>query len=148
MEFKNWDIVFVRNEKGLSFINKIFYFLIRFFLKSEYNHCLLIRDFNGKLYVCESIASGFVVSKTLEKFLIEQERYQRKLLVKRFKVTVGTHNRFDKLLGVKYNARYLRYLLNIKHNKESVNCFQAISYILNLENYSIIKPNYLLKILR
>jgi hypothetical protein len=147
MIFKDWDIVFIRNEKGVSIFNKIFYFLIRFFLKSEYNHCVLIRDFNGKLFVCEAITSGFVVSKSLDKFLEEQEIYKRKLLIKRFKVTLGSVIRFNKLLGVNYNARYLKYLRNKNHNKESVNCFQAIGFILNHKEWWVVKPNYLMTIL-
>jgi len=147
MQFKDWDMVFVRNEKGISIFNKIFYFLIRFFLKSEYNHCLLIRDFNGKLFVCEAIASGFVVSKTVERFNQEQQILQRKLLVKRFKVTLGTKERFNKLLGANYNARYLKYLLNINHNKLSVNCFQSIGFIMNEKEWWKTKPNHLLSIL-
>ena len=148
MTFKDWDIVFVRNEKGVSIINKIYYWLIRFFLKSEYNHCVLIRDFNGKLFVCEAIGSGFVVSKTLDRFLKEQEVYERKLLVKKFKITLGSVGRFNELLGANYNARYLKYLLDKNHNKESVNCFQAIGFILNHKEWWKTKPNYLLKILR
>jgi hypothetical protein len=147
MEFRDWDIVFVRNEKGISIFNKIFYFLIRFFLKSKYNHCFIIRDFNGKLFVCEAIASGFVVSKTVDKFIEEQQTLQRILLVKRFKVTLGAKERFNKLLGANYNARYLKYLLDIKHNKLSVNCFQSIGFILNEKKWWETKPNYLLKIL-
>ena len=147
MNFKDWDIVFVRNERGISIFNKIFYFLIRFFLKSEYNHCVLIRNFNGKLFVCESISSGFVVSKSVDRFLKEQEIYKRKLLVKRFKVTLGTIGRFNDLLGANYNARYLKYLLDKNHNKESVNCFQAIGFIINEKKWWKTKPNQLLKIL-
>ncbi len=147
MQFKDWDIVFVRNEKGISIFNKIFYFLIRFFLKSKYNHCLLIRDFNGKLFVCEAVASGFIVSKTVERFNEEQQILQRKLLIKRFKVTLGVKERFNKLLGANYNARYLKYLLDINHNKLSVNCFQSIGFILNEKKWWETKPNYLLKIL-
>jgi len=144
MEFKDWDIVFVRNEKGVSIFNKIFYFLIRFFLKSKYNHCLIVRDFNGRLFICEAIASGFVVSKTLDKFIEEQKKYQRKLLIKRFKVTIGSRERFNKLLGANYNARYLKYLLNKKHNKFSFNCFQSIGFIINEKEWWKVKPNYLL----
>jgi hypothetical protein len=147
MKFRDWDIVFVRNEKGISIFNKIFYFLIRFFLKSKYNHCLIIRDFNGKLFVCEAIASGFVVSKTVDKFIEEQQTLQRTLLVKRFKVTLGAKERFNKLLGANYNARYLKYLLNKNHNKFSFNCFQSIGYIINEKKWWETKPNYLLKIL-
>ena len=147
MQFKDWDIVFVRNEKGITIFNKIFYFLIRFFLKSKYNHCLIIRDFNGKLFVCEAIASGFVVSKTVDKFIEEQQTFQRTLLVKRFKVTLGAKERFNKLLGANYNARYLKYLLDINHNKLSVNCFQSIGYILYEKKWWKSKPNYLLSIL-
>ena len=148
MNFKDWDIVFVRNEKGISIFNKIYYWLIRFFLKSEYNHCALVRDFNGKLFICEAIGSGFVVSKTLDRFIKEQEVYERKLLVKKFKVTLGTVTRFNQILGANYNARYLKYLLDKNHNKESVNCFQAIGFILNHKEWWKTKPNYLLKILR
>jgi hypothetical protein len=147
MEFKDWDILFVRNEKGISIFNKIFYFLIRFFLKSEYNHCVLIRDFNGTLYVCEAIASGFVVSKTVDKFIQEQERFERKLLLKRFKFNNQTKENFSKILGTKYNARYIKYLHNIKHNKFTFNCFQSIGFIINEKEWWKIKPNYLLKIL-
>jgi hypothetical protein len=148
MIFKDWDIIFVRNEKGVSIINKIYYWLIRFFLNSEYNHCVLVRDFNSKLYICEAIGSGFVISKTLDRFIKEQEIYERKLLLKRFKVTLGTVARFNKILGVKYNARYLKYLLDKNHNKESVNCFQAIGFIINNKEWWKTKPNYLLKTLR
>jgi hypothetical protein len=147
MQFRDWDIVFVRNEKGISIFNKIYYFLIRFFLKSQYNHCILIRNFNGILFVCEAIASGFVVSKTLDKFIEEQERYQRKLLIKRFKVTLGTKDRFNKILGANYNARYIKYLLDINHNKFSFNCFQSIGYLLNKKDWWKTKPNYLLSVL-
>jgi hypothetical protein len=147
MKFKDWDIVFVRNEKGISIFNKIFYFLIRFFLKSKYNHCLIIRDFNGKLFVCEAIASGFVVSKTVDKFIEEQQTLQRTLLVKRFKVTLGVKERFNKLLGANYNARYLKYLLNKNHNKFSFNCFQSIGYLINEKEWWKTKPNHLLSIL-
>jgi len=148
MQFRDWDIVFVRNEKGISIFNKIFYFLIRFFLKSEYNHCILIRDFNGILFVCEAITSGFVVSKTLDKFIEEQEKYQRKLLIKKFKVTLGSKERFDKLIGANYNARYLKYLLDENHNKFSFNCFQAIGFIINHKEWWKVKPNYLLSIIQ
>jgi hypothetical protein len=56
-------------------------------------------------------------------------------------------DRFNKLLGANYNARYLKYLLNINHNKPSVNCFQSIGFILNEKEWWKIKPNYRLKIL-
>ena len=128
-------------------INKFQYNKPYNFLKSEYNHCLLIRDFNGKLFVCEAIASGFVVSKTVDKFIEEQQILQRKLLVKRFKVTLGVKERFNKLLGANYNARYLKYLLDIKHNKLSVNCFQSIGFIMNEKEWWKTKPNHLLSIL-
>jgi hypothetical protein len=146
MEFKDWDIVFIRNEDGISIFNKIFYFLIRFFLKSKYNHCVIIRDFNGKLYVCESIVSGFVVSKTLDRFIDEQKRFKRDLLIKRFKVTVGSRRRFVEIIGAKYNANYIYYLLGINHKKMTFNCFQAIGYIINDNDWWKVKPNYLLKI--
>lgn len=148
MNFKDWDIVFVRNEKGISIFNKIFYWLIRFFLKSDYNHCILIRDFNGKLFVCESVVSGFIISKTLDKFIEEQSRYKRDLLVKRFKVTIGAKERFNQILGAKYNARYYDYLLNKNHNKLTFNCFQSIAFILNEKEWWKVKPNYLLSILQ
>jgi hypothetical protein len=147
MKFRDWDIVFVRNEMGISIFNKIYYWLIRFFLKSKYNHCLIVRDFNGKMFVCEAIGSGFIVSKSLERFLEEQERYKRTLLIKRFKVTLGAKERFNRLLGANYNARYLKYLLDKNHNKESVNCFQSIGFILNEKEWWKTKPNYLLSIL-
>jgi len=147
MKFKDWDIVFVRNEEGISIFNKIFYFLIRFFLKSEYNHCVLIRNFNETLFVCEAITSGFVISKTLDKFLEEQSKFKRKLLIKKFKVTLGSKERFDKLIGANYNARYLKYLLDKNHNKFSFNCFQSIGFIINEKEWWKTKPNYLLKIL-
>jgi predicted Zn-dependent peptidase len=51
-------------------------------------------------------------------------------------------------LGANYNARYIKYLLDKKHNKESVNCFQAIGFIINYKEWWKTKPNYLLKILR
>lgn len=148
MEFKDWDIVFVRNQKGLTIYNRIFYFLIRFFLKSRYNHALIIREFNGKLYVCESITSGFVLSKTLDKFIEEQERFKREILIKKFKITIGAKERFNQILGCNYNARYLKYLFNINHNKLSFNCFQAIAYIIKDKDWWKAKPNYLLKILK
>ena len=68
-------------------------------------------------------------------------------MVKRFKVTIGTKERFDKLIGSNYNARYLKYLLDINHNKLSFNCFQSIGYIINEKEWWKTKPNHLLSIL-
>jgi hypothetical protein len=148
IKFKDWDLVFVRNEYGLSLYNKIFYFLIRFFLGSKYNHIHLIREFNNKLYICESIASGFVVSKTLYKWLDEQKKYKREFLIKKINNKQHLEKRFNELLGCNYNARYFYYLINKKHNKKSFNCFQSIGYLLGLNKWWEVKPNFLLKILK
>jgi hypothetical protein len=146
--FKDWDIVFVRNEEGITFFEKLLYKTIRFFTKSKYNHVILIREYEKKLYVVESTIIGFVITKGLKKFIEEQKKYKREFLKFNFPENISNHQeRYDEIYNNKYNLSYLSYYLSKKHTIKKTNCFQSISYILGLEEWWKIKPNDLINYL-
>jgi len=149
--FKEYDIIFIRNEKNVGLINYIFYYFIRFFLNSRYNHVAIVKKSDNKLWIFESVASGFIRTKTIDKFLEEQKIYQREILIKRpkLKQIKNIDNNLDKIYYNNYNARYLYYLLNIKHKhlEKSTNCFQSIAFLLGIEQWWKIKPKDLLSLL-
>ncbi len=138
---KDWDIILVKNTKG-NFLQRIYWWLIRFFTKSEYNHAQLVRDFNGKLYICESDVSGFRVTKTLDKWWAEQVIKRRDFRI--ITLINPSEKKFARILGNKYDAGYWTYLLKLYSSVDSTNCFQSIAYIFNLKNYWLATANSLI----
>jgi hypothetical protein len=138
---KDWDIILVKNTKG-NILQRVYWWLIRCFTKSNYNHAQLVRDFNGKLYICESDVSGFRVSKTVDKWWMEQDEKQRDFII----INMPTYSvkRFEELLGNKYDANYWTYLFKKFSDIKSTNCFQSIAYIFKLKNYWLATANTLL----
>jgi hypothetical protein len=138
-------ILLVRNTKGLSLFNQVFYFLIRLFIKSRYNHVVLLKKVHGIWLVYESNLKGFNCSKTLEQFIKEQNKYKRELLP--ISLDNFDYLRFTSLLGNNYNARYWNYLMN-KRGKlkptEATNCFQSIGYIFNIPQWWKTRPQDLI----
>lgn len=123
MDVRDKDIILVRNNKGISFLNKIFYSLIRFFLNSYYNHVIMIREFNGELYVVESKSNGFNITKTFNKFMYEQNKLKRQLKV--IRLSTYKEDRFKEILGNKYNL--------FKFSGPSMNCFGSVAYVFGIK---------------
>lgn len=138
---KDWDIILVKNTKGNIF-QRVYWWLIRYFTKSNYNHAQLVRDFNGKLYICESGTTGFRVTKTLDKWWMEQEERQRDFIV--IDIPTYSRKRFDEILGNKYDAGYWTYLTKKFSDMKTSNCFQSIAYIFRLKDYWLATANTLL----
>lgn len=138
---KDWDIILVKNTKGTIF-QRAYWWLIRYFTKSIYNHAQLVRDFNGKLYICESEVSGFKVTKTLDKWWMEQDEKQRDFIV--IEIPFYSKKRFDEILGNKYDLGYWTYLTKKFSSMASSNCFQSIAYIFRLKEYWLANANSLL----
>jgi len=138
---KDWDIILVKNSKG-NILQRAYWWLIRYFTKSNYNHAQLVRDFNGKLYICESEVTGFRVTKTLDKWWMEQEEKQRDFIV--INIPTYSRKRFDEVLGNKYDAGYWTYLTKKFSSMLSSNCFQTIAYIFRLKDYWLATANTLL----
>jgi hypothetical protein len=135
---QDWSIILVRNEKG-TWLQRIYWSLIRYFTDSKYNHCQLVRSFNNKLYICESDVSGFRVTKTLEKWYEEQAHLDRTFLF--INIPGYSEKKFNSLLGNKYDAGYWTYLTRRYSSMKSSNCFQSIAYIFNFPNYWIATAN-------
>jgi len=123
MVVRDKDILLVRNTKGINLLNRIFYTAIRFFLNSYYNHVVMIREFNGELYVVESKSNGFNVTKTYNKFLEEQNKFKRDLKI--IRLNTYNENRFKETLGNKYNL--------FKFSGDSMNCFGSIAYVFGIK---------------
>ncbi len=138
---KDWSIILVKNTKG-NILQVVYWWLIRYFTKSNYNHAQLVRNFNGKLYICESEVSGFRVTKTVDQWYLEQEHKQRKFLV--INLPNPSFSRFNEILGNKYDAGYWTYLTKKFSNMKSSNCFQSISYIFALPKYWLATASTLL----
>jgi len=138
---KDWDIILVKNTKGTIF-QRVYWWLIRYFTKSNYNHAQLVRDFNGKLYICESEVSGFRVTKTLDKWWMEQEEKQRDFIV--IELPTYSKKRFDEILGNKYDLGYWTYLTKKFSTMKTSNCFQSIAYIFRLKDYWLATANTLI----
>ncbi len=138
---KDWDIILVKNTKGNIF-QRVYWWLIRYFTKSNYNHAQLVRDFNGKLYICESGTTGFRVTKTLDKWWMEQEERERDFIV--IDIPTCSRKRFDEILGNKYDAGYWTYLTKKFSDMKTSNCFQSIAYIFRLKDYWLATANTLL----
>lgn len=138
---KDWSIILVKNTKG-NILQVIYWWLIRFFTNSNYNHAQLVRDFNGKLYICESEVTGFRVSKPLEQWYLEQNKKQRVYLV--INLPNPCNNKFNEVLGNKYDLGYWIYLTKRFSDMKSSNCFQSISYIFGLPKYWVATANTLL----
>jgi hypothetical protein len=135
---QDWSIILVRNEKG-TWLQKLYWRLIRLYTKSEYNHCQLVRSFNNKLYICESDISGFRVTKTLERWREEQFYLQRKFLV--VNISGYSESRFNALLGNKYDAGYYTYFTKKYSSPASTNCFQSLAYIFKFPKHWLATAN-------
>lgn len=138
---KDWDIILVKNIKGNIF-QRAYWWLIRYFTKSNYNHAQLVRDFNGKLYICESEVTGFRVTKTLDKWWIEQEDKDREFIV--IDIPTYSRKRFDEVLGNRYDLGYWTYLTKKFSSMASSNCFQTIAYIFRIKDHWLATANTLL----
>lgn len=151
MEVKDWSILLIRNtNKKDSILNRILYWIIWHGSRSKHNHCQLIRSFNGVLYICESTISGFVITKTYDKWLEEQIYKKREYKIINIPISINTEDRFYKILGNKYDAKYWHYIWSYfvrwitKNNNywsgskvdiSSTNCWQSVAYIFELPNY-------------
>ena len=138
---KDWDIILVKNTKG-TFFQRVYWWLIRYFTKSNYNHAQLVRDFNGKLYICESEVSGFRVTKTLDKWWMEQDEKDREFIV--IEIPTYSRKRFDEILGNKYDVGYWTYLTKKFSDMRSSNCFQSLAYIFRIKDYWLATANTLI----
>jgi hypothetical protein len=138
---QDWSIILVRNEKG-TWLQRVYWSLIRYFTNSRYNHCQLVRSFNNRLYICESDVSGFRVTKTLTKWKQEQEEKQRDFLV--INIPGYSERRFTFILGNKYDAGYWTYLTRRYSSMKSSNCFQSVAYIFDFPKYWIATANTLM----
>jgi len=138
---KDWSIILVKNTKG-NILQVLYWWLIRVFTGAQYNHAQLVRDFNGKLYICESEVTGFRVSKPLEQWYLEQDKKQRVYLV--IDLPNPCNDRFNEVLGNKYDIGYWVYLTKRFSDMRSSNCFQSISYIFGLPKYWVATANTLL----
>jgi hypothetical protein len=138
---KDWSIILVKNTKG-TILQVVYWWLIRFFTRADYNHAQLVRKFNGRLYICESDVSGFRVTKTLDKWYLEQEEKQRVYSV--INLPNPSLIKFNKILGNKYDLHYWTYLTKSFSNMKSSNCFQSISYIFGIPKYWLATANTLL----
>jgi hypothetical protein len=135
---QDWSIILIRNEKG-NWLQRFYWSLIRWYTKSRYNHCQLVRSFNNKLYICESDISGFRVTKTLEKWREEQYYLERKYTV--ININGYSEKRFNDLLGNKYDAGYWTYITKKYSSIDSTNCFQSVAYIFRFHKHWIATAN-------
>lgn len=139
---RDWSIILVRNEHG-TWLQRIYWSLIRLFTGAEYNHCQLIRDLNGELYICESDVSGFRITKTLAKWRDEQFTLDRSYRV--LNLPGHSHERFTELLGNSYDVGYWTYLTRAKSSNKSTNCFQSLAYIFGFDKHWLATANTFLK---
>jgi hypothetical protein len=137
-EMQDWSIILVRNEKG-TLLQRFYWWAIRLFTKSEFNHCQLVRSFNNKLYICESDISGFRVTKTLQRWREEQELYDREFIV--ININGYSDKRFNELLGNKYDAGYYTYITKRYSSPATTNCFQSLAYIFRFPKYWLATAN-------
>ena len=152
---KDFSVILVRNDnKKDNFFEKLLYSIIWHGSRSKYNHCQLVREFNGVLYICESTIKGFVITKTLTKWGLEQIKMNRIFEIKHFEASFGKKERFHVVLGNKYNAQYWWYLIYYfekwltgkatyrgKKDISSTNCFQSVAYILGFDNWELASGN-------
>ncbi len=131
---KDWSIILVRNTTG-NLLQRVYWSLLRIGMGSRYNHCQLVRKFNGKLFICESDVSGFRVTKTLDRWWEEQKTKKREFKV--VDMNGYAEYRFDEILGNKYDAKYWTYLTKRYSPMDSSNCFQSIAYIFGLPKFWI-----------
>jgi hypothetical protein len=135
---KDWSILLIRNTKG-TFLQRAFYWALRTATRADYNHCQLVREFGGRLFICESDVSGFRISKTLDKWIEEQKTKQRGFLVINRDGYIA--ERFDEILGNQYDAKYWTYVTGRYSPMGSSNCFQSVAYIFNFEKYWLATAN-------
>jgi hypothetical protein len=102
-------------------------------MNADFNHCQLVRDFGGRLYICESTISGFHVTRSLDQWVAEQETKKREFLV--VDMDGYDEKRFHSILGNRYDAKYWTTLLKIYSGEKSTNCFQSIAYIFGIPNW-------------
>lgn len=106
LDIQEGDIILVHSKKG--FIPKA----IRYFTKCHYNHAaLVVEGLGGKLYVLEAVENGFILTKSLDKYIAETPRV-REILVKRpyyqtFDKVREFYNRIDQIIGNKYDFKSL-----------------------------------------
>lgn len=131
-KIKDKSILLIKNTQG-NLINRAFYWLLRKGMNADYNHCQLVRDFGGRLYICESTISGFHITRSLDQWVAEQETKKREFLV----IDMGgfDESRFHTILGNQYDAKYWTTLLKIYSGEKSTNCFQSVAYIFGLQNW-------------
>jgi hypothetical protein len=135
---KDWSIILVKNTKGNLF-QRAYWSLLRWGSGANYNHCQLVREFNDTLWICESDVSGFRVTKTLDKWKAEQVTMKREYLV--VDMEGYSEERFNEILGNKYDAKYWTYLTKRYSPMDSSNCFQSIGYIFGLSKYWLATAN-------
>lgn len=143
IKFKDLDILLIRNIKEISLFNKVFYFLIRLFTNSRYNHAQLVVELDGVKYITESTLNGFVISKTLKTWIEQQKTMHREYKIVRLNPKIGYMRRLNRLLGNKYTLGLKSYLFGQKRLTHT-NCFQSIGYIFGIENYHLLTANKLI----
>ena len=133
-------ILLIRNTKGINIFEWIFYYLIRLFVNSRYNHAVLLKKQHGVWKVFESHKKGFRSYKTLETFIKEQNKYKREILP--ISLDNFDEERFKSVLFNEYNPRYWKYLRGKRSISpaEATNCFQSIGYIFHLPRWWAVKP--------
>lgn len=138
---KDWSIILVKNTQG-NLLQRAYWWMLRTATNTNYNHCQLVRQFNGTLWICESDVSGFRVTKTLDKWKAEQATMKRQFLI--VDMEGYSEERFNEILGNKYDAKYWIYLTKQYSPMGSSNCFQSIAYIFGLPKYWLATANYFL----
>lgn len=135
---KDWSIILVRNTRGNVF-QRIYWGLIRLCTGARFNHCQLVRTFNGTLYICESDISGFRVTKTLDKWKAEQATLCRTYFV--LNIEGHSEDRFKEILGNSYDIGYWTYLTKQYSSNTSTNCFQSVAYIFGFDKHWLASAN-------
>ena len=133
---QKWDILLIRNDRGVSIFEKLFYKLIRLWINFDYNHCAIIYEKDNIFYIVESQKNGFNITKTLDKFVEEQNKYHRGLKLIRPKLLYINdeyilEKRFNDLIDNNYclNPFFKTQIIDY-HN---TNCFQSIMYLYNIK---------------
>lgn len=154
---ENWDVILMANNPiKETWVNRLLYKIIQLGLRfkgetTKYHHAQLVININGTLFIAEATASGFHITKTLLTWRIEQQSKQRIYEVVKSNNIIKPHlkrYRFELLLGSKYDAKYWEYLFD-NQNKDwtSVNCFQAVGFVIGMDNWNKATPSRIKKFL-
>lgn len=140
---KDWAILLIKNTQG-TWVERAYWWAIRKATGSDFNHAQLVRDFGGTLWICESTAGGFHITKPLSKWWEEQATKKR--VFKEVYAGIGSEAKFREILDNQYDAKYWTYLTRRYSSMQSSNCFQSIAYIFGVHKYWVATANTLLQL--